>query len=152
KKALRENYNAAKAESQLTTQQIKSNVRNLFYYYTWLKSKKELLVYADSIYRLMEQKSDLRYKAGETNVLEKSASQSARQFYTNQLKMVNRDIVITLKSFNTVLQDSIVREPFAENIKNDFTVSLTEKTNSDDFPQLKLSTHQAEAAKWRWKT
>ena len=152
KKALKENYNMAKAESQLTAQQVKSNVRNLFYYYIWLNSKKELLTYADSIYRLLEQKSELRYKAGETNVLEKSASQSARQFYTNQLTMVNKDIAITLKSFNTVLQDSLTHVPFSANIKNDFNVALNEKRNMAELPQVQLSNHAAEAAKWKWKT
>ncbi|GIQ60614.1 acriflavine resistance protein B [Flavobacterium collinsii] len=152
KKALRENYNAAKAESQLTVQQIKSNVRNLFYYYIWLNSKKELLAYADSIYRLMEQKSELRYKTGETNVLEKSASQSARQFYTNQLTMVNKDIAITLKMFNTVLQDSIVHVPFSDKIKNDFAVALNQNKNIATLPQIQLSMSEAEAAKWKWKT
>lgn len=151
KKALQENYNAAKVTSQLTSQQIKSNVRSLFYYYIWLNSKKELLAYADSIYRLMEQKSDLRYRAGETNVLEKSASQSARQFYTNQLTMVNKDIAITLKSFNTILQDSVVHVPISANIIHDFAISLNEKINTTELPQIQLSNHEAEAAKWKWK-
>ncbi|MDN3673479.1 CusA/CzcA family heavy metal efflux RND transporter [Flavobacterium branchiarum] len=152
KKNLTENFNVAKAESQLTTQQIKSNVRNLFYSYIWLNSKKELLKYADSIYRLMEQKSDLRYRVGETNVLEKSASQSARQFYTNQLTMVNRDIDITIRSFNAVLQDSITHIPVAQNIKNDFTISLNDKSSVSELPQIALSNHTATAAKWKWKT
>lgn len=152
KKNLTETYYAAKAESQLTTQQIKSNVRNLFYSYIWLNNKKELLMYADSIYRLMEQKSDLRYKTGETNVLEKSASQSARQFYTNQLTMVNRDIDITIRSFNAVLQDSITHIPASENIKNDFNVALNNQSNVAELPQIKLSNHIAAAAKWKWKT
>lgn len=152
KKNLTENYNVAKAESQVTTQQIKSNVRNLFYSYIWLNSKKELLTYADSIYRLMEQKSDLRYKTGETNVLEKSASQSARQFYTNQLTMVNRDIDIAIRSFNAVLQDSITHIPASGNIKNDFNISLDDKSNITELPEVMLSNHMATAAKWKWKT
>jgi cobalt-zinc-cadmium resistance protein CzcA len=100
----------------------------------------------------MEQKSELRYKAGETNVLEKSASQSARQFYTNQLTMVNKDIAITLKSFNTVLQDSLIHVPFSATIKNDFNMALNEKKNTANLPQIQLSNHEAQAAKWKWKT
>lgn len=152
KKALREGYNMAKAETQLTSQQIKADVRNLFYDYIWLKSKKELLVYADSIYRLMEQKSDLRYKAGETNVLEKTASQSARQFYTNQLTMVNKDIAITLKSFNTVLQDSNIHVPVADNIKTEFSFLNAQNVTTTELPQVQFSEHETEQAKWQWKT
>lgn len=152
KKALRENYNAAKVQSQLTSQQIKSNVRNLFYDYIWLKSKRELLTYADSIYRLMEQKAALRYKVGETNVLEKTASQSARQFYSNQLTMINKDMAVTLNSFNAVLQDSVVYEPSESKIKHDFNFSINEKSDVSSLPQVQLSNYEAEAAKWRWKS
>lgn len=151
KKALTENYNAAQAQSQLTLQEVKANVRTLFYELVWLESKKELLNYADSVYRLMEEKSQLRFKVGETNVLEKSASQSARQFYTNQLNMIRQDIEIASRSFNTVLQDSLVYTPQTDSIKNQFAVPL-EMADAGNLPLSKLSRSEAEAAKWRWKS
>lgn len=150
KKALTENYKVAQAQTQLTSQQIKSDVRVLFYELVWLESKKELLHFADSIYRLMEDKSRLRFKAGETNVLEKSASQSARQFYTNQLNMIRQDIEVASKSFNSILQDSFVYKPQADNLKIDIVPS--EKANVANLPLSQLSDSEAEAAKWRWKT
>lgn len=66
--------------------------------------------------------------------------------------MVNKDIAITLKSFNTVLQDSLTHVPFSATIKNDFNVALNEKRNTAELPQVQLSNHAAEAAKWKWKT
>ncbi len=151
KKALMAGAEAAKEQTQLTQQQIKANVRTLYYEMQWLDSKRELLKYADSIYRLMEEKSQLRFKVGETNVLEKSASQSARQYYTNQLNMIQQDVDITLRSFNAVLQDSVSHIPQADNIKIDFS-PLSEMQSADNLPLSKLWQHETEATKWRWKT
>ena len=117
----------------------------------WLNSKRDLLHYADSIYRLMEEKSQLRFKAGETNVLEKSASQSARQFYTNQLNMLELDVDIALRSFNALLQDDKQYSPQKTNLKMDLG-QLLEVKNTDDLPMTKVWKQEAEAAKWRWKT
>jgi heavy metal efflux system protein len=151
KKAFKENYYAAQAQTQLTTQQVKANVRNLFYDLVWLQSKKKLLVYADSIYSLLEEKSDLRFKNGAANVLEKTASQSGRQFYTIQLGMIDKDIDITLTSYNRVLQDSLTYLPVADSIKIDFK-NLQEIPLVEQLPAVQFSKHESEAAKWRWRT
>jgi len=151
KKAFTAGAEAAKAQSQLTKQEVKSSVRKLYYELVWLNSKRDLLHYADSIYRLMEEKSQLRFKAGETNVLEKSASQSARQFYTNQLNMLELDVDIALRSFNALLQDDKQYSPQKTNLKMDLG-QLLEVKNTDDLPMTKVWKQEAEAAKWRWKT
>jgi cobalt-zinc-cadmium resistance protein CzcA len=151
KKTLTAGAEIAKVQNQLTQQEIKSSVRNAYYELLWLENKRELLHYADSIYRLMEEKSKLRFKIGETNVLEKSASQSARQFYTNQLNMLKIDIDVTLRSFNALLQDDKNYAPLKTSIKMD-AGSLTEAKTAEELPLIKLAQQEAEEAKWRWKT
>ncbi|HRB71579.1 MAG TPA: CusA/CzcA family heavy metal efflux RND transporter [Flavobacterium sp.] len=151
KKAFTEGFRAAQAQTQLTEQELKAQVRLWYYELIWLQHKKELLHYADSIYRLMEEKSKLRFKVGETNILEKSASQSARQFYTNQFNMINKDIAIAQRSFNTVLQDSIVYVPEVSIIKMD-EKGRFEKSSAENLPAVKVSQYEAESARWRWKT
>ncbi|PAM93931.1 CusA/CzcA family heavy metal efflux RND transporter [Flavobacterium sp. IR1] len=151
KKAFIAGNEAAKAQNQLTQQEVKSAVRQLFYEVAWLEKKAELLHYADSIYRLMEEKSQLRFKAGETNVLEKSASQSARQYYTNQLNMLELDVVIALRSFNALLQDDKDYVPLITAVKIN-AEQFSEAKNTDELPTIKLGQQEAEAAKWRWKT
>ncbi|RED26855.1 cobalt-zinc-cadmium resistance protein CzcA [Flavobacterium cutihirudinis] len=151
KKAYTAVAEAAKAQNQLTQQEVKSSVSKLYYELIWLDSKRNLLHYADSIYRLMEEKSQLRFKTGETNVLEKSASQSARQFYSNQLNMIEIDVDIALRSFNALLQDDIIYVPQQSKIKMD-SEQLTEIKITDELPLMKVWQQEAEAAKWRWKT
>ncbi|SFE02761.1 CusA/CzcA family heavy metal efflux RND transporter [Flavobacterium phragmitis] len=152
KKAFQADFNKAKAEVQLTSQEIKTRVRTIYYDYLWLNSKKELLIYADSIYRIMEKKSDLRFKAGEANVLEKSASQSARQFYSNQLVMVNRDIEIALNSFNAILQDKVEHTPKKQKLKAVLNRASIENLKTENLPAVQRSQFESESAKWRWKT
>lgn len=152
KKALQADFNKAKTEVQLTLQEIKTKVRNIYYDYLWLQSKRELLVYADSIYRIMEKKSDLRFTAGEANVLKKSASQSARQFYSNQLAMINRDVEIALNLFNSVLQDKVNHAPKKEKLKAVLNQSLVENLKTENLPIIQRSQYESESAKWRWKT
>lgn len=151
KKALTAGAEAAKAQTELTQQQVKANVRMLYYELQWLNSKQELLKYADSIYRLMEEKSQLLFRVGETNVLEKSASQSARQYYTNQLNMIQQDVDIVLRSFNAVLQDDMSYVAQADSIKINFS-RLAETQSVNNLPLSKLWQHETEAARWRWKT
>ncbi|RNL91691.1 CusA/CzcA family heavy metal efflux RND transporter [Sinomicrobium pectinilyticum] len=149
KKALYKEYEVAKAQTVLTGQEIKTGVRMLFYELLWLEQKKKMLQYADSIYRLMEEKSELRFKVGETNIIEKNTSRSARQFYTNQLHMITSDIEIARSSFNAILQDSITYMPAPTGIKIDFVVP--EEQAVENLPMAQLSRSKAEAAKWRWK-
>lgn len=152
KKAYKANYISAQAQTQLTQQQIKSNVRSSFYELIWLAQKKELLKYADSIYGLLEEKSNLRFKSGEADVLEKTTAESSRHYYTIQLEMLKEDVAINLTTFNSLLQDSLSYSPASKNLVIDFSPELLEANSVDKLPEIQLSESESEAAKWRWKT
>lgn len=153
RKALTANYQAAKAQTRLTELDIKTNVRLLFYEIVFLEAKKELLLYADSIYRLFEGKSDLRFERGAANILEVTAAQTQRQQLNNQLEMLYKDIEINVEQFNLYLQDSIKYRPKAvgNKIPSELTLTNTDLATGD-LPQLELSAHEQEAARWRWRT
>ena len=152
KKLLQENYAAAQARTQLTQQQLKSHVSSLFYELLWLQQKKTLLVYADSIYRLLENKANLRFTKGATDVLEKATAQSNRQKYTNQLQLLAKDISIRQQQFNLLLQDSIPYVPKHDSLKIEVPASLFKTADVAQLPAMQWSRHQTEAAKWQWKT
>lgn len=149
KKALRETYLAAQARTQLMEQDIRANVRRLFYDWIWLHEKQQLLQYADSIYRLFEEKTNLRFKTGETNILEKTTAESHRQQISNQLEMLSADMRITLKQFNLLLGDSIEHEPQADSIRIAYT---TLDTALGQLPEIRSLQHESAAARWRWRT
>jgi cobalt-zinc-cadmium resistance protein CzcA len=149
KKALRENYLAAQAKTEVMEQDIRSNVRRLYYDWVWLHEKQQLLQYADSIYRLFEEKTNLRFKTGETNILEKTTAESHRQQISNQLEMLSADMQITLKQFNVLLGDSLLYQPQTDTIR--LSLALPD-TAQGQLPQIRSLQHESAAAHWRWRT
>ncbi|RAV27615.1 CusA/CzcA family heavy metal efflux RND transporter [Sinomicrobium soli] len=143
-------YKVAGVHTRLAEADIKAAVRILYYEWLWLHGKEELLHYADSIYREMEEKSRLRFEFGETDIMEKSAAESSRQFYTNQLNMIRRDMEVVENSFNALIQDSIRYVPRVENIKASRFVP--DRVETDSVPAVQLAAYEAKAAGWRWKT
>jgi len=149
KKALQENYLAAQAKTQMMEQDIRTNVRRLFYDWVWLHEKQQLLQYADSIYRLFEEKTNLRFRTGETNILEKTTAESHRQQIANQLEMLSADMEITLKQFNLLLGDSVAYQPQTDSIRITYA---TVDTALGQLPQIRSLRHESAAAHWRWRT
>ncbi|WP_314033486.1 CusA/CzcA family heavy metal efflux RND transporter [Xanthocytophaga flava] len=149
KKSLRENYLAAQAETRLTELDLKANVRQLFYELVWLHEKQKLLHYADSIYLLFESKASLRFKTGETNILEKTTAQSHRQQIANQLRMISSDITIAMRQFNLLLGDNTQYRPVTDSVRISF--AFNQAVTLEQLPQVSLTQHQTEAAKWRWR-
>jgi cobalt-zinc-cadmium resistance protein CzcA len=150
KKALKENYLAARAQTQAMEQDIRASVRRLYYDWVWLHEKQRLLQYADSIYRLFDEKTNLRFKTGETNILEKTTAESHRQQISNQLEMLSSDMQVTLKQFNLLLGDSISYQPMADSIR--LPLQAMPDTTLRQLPQIQSLQHASAAAQWRWRT
>ncbi|RFZ94119.1 CusA/CzcA family heavy metal efflux RND transporter [Mucilaginibacter conchicola] len=152
KKALKENYLSAGAQAALTRQDIKADVRKLYYQLLWIDGKKKLLRYADSIYTLFEKKTNLRFKVGEANVLEQTTAQTHHQQITNQLNLLLGDEEVALKQFNLLLHDSVTYIPKTDTLRINVDPMLYTQPSNDKLPLLQVYNHQAEAARYRWKT
>ncbi|MBW8684630.1 CusA/CzcA family heavy metal efflux RND transporter [Chitinophaga rhizophila] len=150
KRALKESYLAAQSQTQVMEQDIRTNVRKVYYEWVWLHEKQELLHYADSIYRLFEEKANLRFKTGETNILEQTTAASHRQQISIQLEMISADIQVTERQFNLLLGDSLLYQPSADSIKLAF-ITATD-TMFSQLPQIKSLEHASAAAQWNWRT
>jgi cobalt-zinc-cadmium resistance protein CzcA len=151
KNVLQENLLAARAQTKVTEQDIRAGVRQLFYEYAILSERKKLLTYADSIYRLFETKSNLRFEKGAANVLEKTAAQSRRQQITNQLNLLNHDLKIVISQFNFLIQDGQPHYPLIDNPKISQALSIPDE-NISELPLAELALHEQNAAQFRWKT
>ncbi|MEO6283520.1 MAG: CusA/CzcA family heavy metal efflux RND transporter [Dyadobacter sp.] len=149
RKMLEANLLVSRAQTRMTEQDIRAGVRQLFYEYAALTERKKLLMFADSIYGLFESKSNLRFEKGEANVLEKTAAQTHRQQITNQLNLLHKDLIITVKQFNLFVQDSLQYVPLTSRPKIE-NVSVLSST--DQLPAVELAKSQQEAEWFRWKT
>jgi cobalt-zinc-cadmium resistance protein CzcA len=152
KRALQENYLSAQAGTRLTQQDITAEVRRLYYHILWLGEKKKLLNYADSIYTLFEKKTSLRFKVGEANILEQTTAQTHHQQIANQRNLLQADEQIALRQFNVILHDSVAYVPVPGNLRIAIDMSQYQNNNTVELPQVQFYTHQAEAARWRWRT
>lgn len=153
RKQLEASYLASKATTRLTGQEIRAEVRQLFYEYNGLLERQKLLTYADSIYRLFEMKSNLRFEKGSANILEKTAATSHRQQITNQLDLLNADLDILLKQFNLLIQDGkfYVPESGHREIENP-TSGIETIVDETTLPALEIARHQQDAALFEWQT
>ncbi|MCF2519549.1 CusA/CzcA family heavy metal efflux RND transporter [Dyadobacter sp. CY351] len=152
RKVLEANFLAARATTRLTEQEIRAHVRQLFFEYTSLTERRRLLVYADSVYRLFETKSNLRFEKGAANVLEKTAAETRRQQITNQLNLINNDLEIAARQFNFLLQDSKSYVPKADRARINDPLTLSDSTAMQELPLMELARHQQDAARYRWQT
>lgn len=152
RKLLEANFRASKATTRLTEQEIRANVRQLFFEYISLTERKRLLTYADSVYRLFETKSNLRFEKGAANVLEKTAAESRRQQITNQLNLINNDLEIAVRQFNFFVQDSKTYMPKADRLKIKDPLITSDSAAINGLPLIELARHQQEAARYRWQT
>ncbi|MCF0040511.1 CusA/CzcA family heavy metal efflux RND transporter [Dyadobacter fanqingshengii] len=152
RKLLEENFLASRANTRLTEQEIRANVRQLFFEYISLTERKRLLTYADSVYRLFETKSNLRFEKGAANVLEKTAAESRRQQITNQLNLINNDLEIAVRQFNFFVQDSKTYIPKADQPKINDPLIASDSAAIRELPLMELARHQKDAAQYRWQT
>ncbi|CAG5016199.1 Multidrug resistance protein MdtC [Dyadobacter sp. CECT 9275] len=153
KKVLQANFEAAQAQTRLSEQEIRANVRLLFYQYQSLVSRKKLLTYADSIFRIFEDKSNLRFEKGEANLLEKTAAQAQRQQITNQLNLLQGDLAITERHFNLLLQDTVSYVPEIVPQRISYILTKTDSTGTvTASPAVVLAQSERQAAEYRWKT
>ena len=152
KKVLKASHLVSQANTRLSEQEIRTSIRQLFFDYAAMVERKKLLTYADSVYRLFETKSSLRFEKGAASVLEKTAAESHRQQITNQLNLLHADLIITVKQFNALIQDSQQYIPKISNSKIENSVSLADSSASvGQLPLLELAVHQQEAARLRWQ-
>ncbi|PKP44550.1 MAG: CusA/CzcA family heavy metal efflux RND transporter [Bacteroidetes bacterium HGW-Bacteroidetes-13] len=151
KQMLNERFLAAKALRELSLVELKGTVMKRYYEVLMLKNKQNLLRKSDSLYAAFEEKSNHRFEAGETNILEKTTAESLRQQINIQLEMLNRDLSISLQEFNYLLNDSVLYSPDSK--ANPVLLTATNDTiGISAHPVLQAKDHLRLADKAAWKT
>lgn len=83
--------------------ELTAAVKQSFYALLVLQQKEQLLLQADSIYRGFLQKSELRFKAGDVDILEKSTAENQRVQISNQLALLRTEYETSLNQFRMLL-------------------------------------------------
>jgi cobalt-zinc-cadmium resistance protein CzcA len=113
-KSKQEQYNIAKSE-------LSKEVKIAFYNLLFADEKLKLLEAQDSLYGNFFKNSELRYKTGETNLLEKVTAETEFMHLRYQLSQAKQDRIIQLKKLQTLLNTtSEISIASSENLKRTF--------------------------------
>ncbi len=92
KNLLTEEWKKTEMNMQLSSFEVKKSVSLVFYQILYWKEKENLLQEAQQLYTDFSDKAQLRLKAGESNILEKTTAQQQKNAIAIQLKQVQQEI------------------------------------------------------------
>ncbi|AFK03726.1 heavy metal efflux pump, CzcA family [Emticicia oligotrophica DSM 17448] len=129
----------------LTEHELKKQVGQVYYHWVYLQQKRQLLQFADSLYKAFLNRAELRFAKGESNILEKVTAENQLGQINVQLKQVEDDEALTRLRFQYLLNS-------AENFvpaNNSYKLSLKNQPIIDvlkEHPSLKFLSQQQQIA------
>lgn len=124
KELLTEEWKSSLLNTDVQEAQLKKQVSQVFYTLVYLHHKRELLQKTDTLFAEFLNKATLRFKAGESNVLEKPTAENQRGQMALQLLQLEKDWEIVQLQFQLLLntekdfvpmEDADLGIPFLEN-------------------------------------
>ena len=105
--------NIKSSELQLKSSQLEiaTQVKQLYWQLSYLKSKLRLFAFQDSLYSRFLRAAELRAKIGETNRLEMITARSQSMEVKNQLDQINADLTISGQKLQTIINTEYVVYP-----------------------------------------
>ena len=134
--------------AQLTVRQaeVRRSVREVWYHLVYLKEKRFLLHTQDTLFNNLLRASAVRYKTGESTLLEKTTSEMQSLEIKNSLLQNSLDISIAQTQLQTLLQNSnAVAVPDTAALKTEVTF-LMDSAALAQTPQLRFFQQQIEIA------
>ena len=104
--------------------EVKKQVSQVFYLIIYLNEKKKLLLYSDSIYSQFVSRTNLKFKVGDSNILEKTTAETQQGQIANQLKQISQDIDILVLQLQMLLNSDNSFMPAANDLKMKFDASI----------------------------
>lgn len=103
KQMLTQEYKGGTLALAVKQNDVKAQVTTAYYGLLFLDEKKKLLQRADSLFIDFLTKSNQRFNAGESNILEKTTAENQRGKIDLQLKQLQHDYAIQLSRFNFLI-------------------------------------------------
>ncbi len=102
---------AANSSVEYKKKQFMKQISTTFYAYLLMQEKIKLLNSSDSMYALLIEKANIRYAAGESNVLEKTSAEMQQLSVRFQLNQFQQELKNLNLQFQTLLHAEQVHEP-----------------------------------------
>jgi heavy metal efflux system protein len=130
-----------------TENELVYQVKQIYYQLAYAQSRHVLLLQQDSIYEGFLKAASLRYKTGETNLLEKATAETQRNEVKNQLRRAEADILVLRTELKTLLNTEALPE-IAEDVLTEIKADeLPDSTDLVSNPSIAFMRQQVEVAK-----
>jgi cobalt-zinc-cadmium resistance protein CzcA len=140
------NIKSSELQYEVSRLEIATRVKQVFWQYLFLSSKKKLLVYQDSLYSGFLRAADLRAKAGETNRLEMITARSQSLEIKNQLFQVTSDITISSRKLMVLLNSRLPLVPSLTEVYRFDSVMNYDSVSVEQNPSLAYVKQQVEVS------
>ncbi|MEQ9303069.1 MAG: efflux RND transporter permease subunit, partial [Marinoscillum sp.] len=120
----------------ITKNELVQQVKSTWYGLLMEKNKRRLLMEQDSIYQSFSRAANLRYRTGETNLLEKATAESQVAEIKVMLEQNKSDIEIYQTSLKTLLNTDLLIDPAGDSLIQREVESLIAEADVDDNPTL----------------
>lgn len=141
KKVYEEEWKASTLATSLQEAELRKNVTEAFYLLKYLGEKEKLLKKTDSMYTMFQKVSMLRFRTGETNILESTSASGQKSAVELQLKQLAHDREALLLRFNLLLNSVTDFTPGSEPFKRP-EAQVPESPDSSRHPALALARQQ----------
>lgn len=144
------NIDISKSTTQQRELELKAAVKERFYNLLVLQRKAKLLQEADSIYAAFMEKAAVKFKVGETDLLEKTTAENQRWQIANQLALLKTDYDVQLQEFRMLLNSREPLEPVSDTVIYTLT-QAPDTTALEQYPALKIYRQQITQGQLEYK-
>lgn len=120
KRLANEEWKNGLLNTSLKENNLKKEVRKVYYEMLFLMEKKKLLRHTDSIYHKFLDNAELRFKKGESNILEKTTAETQRKQIELQLLELENDFSVLQWQFKWLLNTNTMYVPEKTDFKYGF--------------------------------
>lgn len=145
KKLLDEEYKSSLLSISLKEADLIKSVSLTFSNLLILREKEILLTETEKIYTEFLNKSIIRFKAGESNVLEKATAQTQKGAIFIQLKALQEEIKLSKLQLRLLLNTDMDLEPISDRVKMDLSIS-DKYFAINEHPMTRISLQQKDIA------
>lgn len=145
KKVYSEEWKMASLTVILKEAELKKTVTQTFYSLVYLHEKEKLLLKSDSIFDEFLKKSELRFKKGESNILEKTSAETQRGNIRLQLIQLQQEKEVVKSQFKLLLNSETDFIPKTDNLKLVLNKDI-DSTLVAQHPNLKVLEQQKNAS------
>jgi len=141
KRLLKEDYQIATLTVTMKEAELKKAVSNSFYTLIYLNEKEKLLQKSDTLFLEFQNKSNLRFQKGESNILEKTTAETQRGNILLQLIQLQQEKNLVKSQFQLLLNSEINFVPKSESLKL-ILYGTVDSTLVAEHPNLKILEQQ----------